>query len=118
MTGASDESTVGLPIEIGERSPKDRAGRFVKTIRAHMPELEERYKVKSVGVFGSYVRGDQDETSDLDVLVDFDEPPSLFEFVRLESYLSQILGVEVDLVMRSALKPRVGQRILNELVSV
>ncbi|MCJ7620999.1 MAG: nucleotidyltransferase family protein [Anaerolineae bacterium] len=83
-----------------------------------MPELEERYKVKSVGVFGSYVRGDQEETSDLDVLVDFDEPPSLFEFVRLESYLSQILGVEVDLVMRSALKPRIGQRILNELVSV
>jgi predicted nucleotidyltransferase len=83
-----------------------------------MPEFEERYKVKSVGVFGSYVRGDQEETSDLDVLVDFDEPPSLFEFLRLESYLSQILGVEVDLVMRSALKPRIGQRILNELVSV
>lgn len=118
MPCASDASTTGMSIGSGDVTPNDQARRFIKTIRAHMPELEARYKVTSVGVFGSYVRGDHEETSDLDVLVDFDQPPSLFDFVRLEGYLSELLGVEVDLVMRSALKPRIGEHILRELVSV
>jgi predicted nucleotidyltransferase len=87
-------------------------------LREHLPELRERYGVRSLGVFGSYVRGDQEHGSDLDVLVEFDRVPTLFEFVRLERHLSQQLGIPVDLVMKSALKPTIGRYILEEVVPV
>jgi predicted nucleotidyltransferase len=76
--------------------------------------LADRYDVRSLGVFGSYVRGEADPQSDLDVLVEFANPPSLFQFVRLQNELSDLLGVRVDLVMKSALKPVIGERILEE----
>ena len=82
------------------------------------PEVADKFKVKTIGIFGSYVRGDQKETSDLDVLVDFFEPISLFKFVELEDFLSQRLGVKVDLVMRDSLKPRIKDSILNEAIYV
>jgi predicted nucleotidyltransferase len=80
--------------------------------------LADRYDVQSLGVFGSYVRGNADPQSDLDVLVEFANPPSLFQFVRLQNELSDLLGVRVDLVMKSALKPTIGDRILAEVVPV
>jgi len=83
-----------------------------------MPHLRERYKVKSLGVFGSRVRGDQRTRSDLDVLIEFSEPPSFFEFLDLQDYLSDVSGIKVDLVMKSALKPTIGQHILREAVSL
>ncbi len=78
--------------------------------------LQERYKVRELGVFGSYVRQEQTETSDVDVLVDFAETPSPLKFVNLENYLSDNLGVKVDLVHKAGLKPRIGERILAEVV--
>ena len=78
--------------------------------------LEERYKVQELGIFGSYVRQEQTETSDVDVLVEFFETPSLLKFVNLENYLSDRLGVKVDLVHKAGLKPRIGERILAEVV--
>lgn len=89
---------------------------FKKRIDAHRKELEEEYSVKDIGLFGSYVKGNQGEASDLDVLVEFSKPVSLFAFTRLQRYLSQLLGVKVDLVMRKALKPKIGERILSEVV--
>ena len=89
-----------------------------QTLRRCLPELRERYKVKSVGVFGSRVRGDQRARSDLDVLAEFSEPPSFFEFLDLQDHLSDLSGIKVDLVMKSALKPAIGQHILRELVSL
>jgi predicted nucleotidyltransferase len=74
--------------------------------------------VRALWVFGSHVRGGQRMRSDLDLLVEFDDPPTFLEFVRLERQLSQLLGVKVDLVMKSALKPAIGRRILEEIVSV
>ena len=82
----------------------------------HKPLLQERYKVRELGVFGSYVRREQTETSDVDVLVEFSETPSLLKFVNLENYLSDNLGVKVDLVHKAGLKPRIGERILAEVV--
>lgn len=82
------------------------------------PLLRERFKVETIGVFGSYVKGEQKRKSDLDILVDFSETPSLFEFVELEDFLSQKLGTKVDLVMRDALKPRIRDSILKETVYV
>lgn len=79
-------------------------------------KLAHQYMVKELGIFGSYVRGEQQAHSDLDILVDFDEYPSLLEFIGLEQSLSDQLGLPVDLVMKSDLKPRLRQRILQEVV--
>ena len=87
-------------------------------LRRHQPDLATRYAVRSLGVFGSYVRGEATTKSDLDILVEYDRPPSLFQFVRLQRDLSEILGVPVDLVMKSALRPAIGQVILSEVVQV
>jgi hypothetical protein len=85
-------------------------------LREQRSILATKYKVKEIGLFGSYVRGQQAPQSDLDILIDFDEYPSLLEFVGIEDELSQALGVKVDLVMKTGLKPRLGRRILREVV--
>lgn len=87
-------------------------------LREYLPELRVRYGVRSLALFGSYVRGEQGNASDLDILVEYETPPDFFQFVELEDTLSQLLGVQVDLVMKSALRPRIGQRILAESVPV
>jgi predicted nucleotidyltransferase len=92
--------------------------RYLRLLREHLPEVAERYHVRSLEVFGSYVRNEQDESSDLDVLVTFSETPDLLSFITLENYLSDTLGVKVDLVMKDSLKPRLEQRILSEAVPV
>jgi predicted nucleotidyltransferase len=84
----------------------------------HKEELKKKYKVKEIGIFGSYVRQEQNKKSDLDVLVTFYETIDLFAFVSLENYLSDILGVNVDLVMKEGIKPRLKERILSEAIYV
>ncbi len=91
---------------------------LVEALRRQLPLLADRYRVKSLGLFGSYVRQESRADSDLDLLVTFSELPSLLGFIELENYLSDTLGVKVDLVMKDALKPRIGERILNEAVPV
>ena len=83
-----------------------------------LPTLAQQYHVQSLGVFGSYVRHAQRPSSDLDVLVTFTEPPGLLTFIALENYLTDVLGVKVDLVMREALKPTISEHVLQELVPV
>jgi predicted nucleotidyltransferase len=76
--------------------------------------------VKELGIFGSYVKEEQKEGSDLDVLVEFEEDAklSLLDVVGLELELSDLLGVKVDLVEKKTLKPYIGQRVLEEVVYV
>jgi len=71
-----------------------------------------------LGIFGSYARGEQQSDSDLDVLVAFEQPVSLFDLVRLENELTDELGVEVDLVTKDSLKPRIESRVADDLVFV
>jgi len=85
-------------------------------LEKHREEMMEKFKVEEIGVFGSYVRGKQKEKSDLDILVDFNDSIGLLKFIELENYLSDLLKVKVDLVMKSALKPRIGKHILEEVV--
>jgi hypothetical protein len=91
----------------------------IRDIRAiltdHREELEKTYKVRSIGVFGSYVRSEQKKKSDVDIMVEFNETPGLLRFVELEQHLENLLGVKVDLVTKEALKPRIGKRILEEV---
>ena len=89
-----------------------------RTLSLHKAELKKRFKVKTIGVFGSYVRGEQKRGSDVDVPVEFEEPVGLFEFMDLEEYLSELFGVKVDLVSKKALKPHIGEHILQEVIMV
>jgi predicted nucleotidyltransferase len=89
-----------------------------KVLHSKKPELCARYSVKEIGIFGSYLRGDQKESSDIDILVDYEKPVGLIEFVNLKNYLTDLLEMKVDLVMKKALKPNLGRRILREVVYV
>lgn len=86
-----------------------------RALRGYKSVLRDKYNVNTIGVFGSYVRDEQAGESDLDILVDFTAPISLFEFIDLEEELSELLRVKVDLVSRNALKPYIGKHILNEV---
>ena len=81
-------------------------------------ELKQKYRIKEIGIFGSYIRNEQQLTSDMDILIEFDEDAriSLLDFVHVENYLSDLLDVKVDLVERSTLKPRIGRHILKEVI--
>lgn len=89
-----------------------------RALTVHRPALKQRFSVKKLGIFGSYIRGEQKPGSDLDVLVEFKRPIGLFEFMDLEEYLASIVKVKVDLVSKKALKPAIGERILREVVYI
>ncbi len=83
---------------------------------AHSAELKERFSVRSLSLFGSVAREEAREDSDIDVLVEFVRPASLFDFVLLRERLSEILGRAVDLSEPDALRPRFRERILAEAI--
>ncbi len=89
-------------------------------LRNHKQELINKYKIKDIGVFGSYVKGNQKEKSDLDILVEFEPHAklSLLDVSGLEIDLSELLGVNVDLVEKQTLKPYIGKQILHEVIFI
>lgn len=87
-------------------------------VQSHKGELAEKYGVAEIGIFGSVVRGEAREDSDVDVLVAFNRPTGFIAFMDLLYYLEELFGAKVDLVTRNALKPRIGKRILNEVMYV
>jgi len=89
-----------------------------KTLRQHLPEVQQKYQVQRLGIFGSFVRGEQTDTSDVDLLVEFAPNArfGLLTFCQLENDLSELLQCKVDLVMKDGLKPRIGERILQEVI--
>ena len=89
--------------------------KIIKIIRNKKPEMESRYGVQRLGLFGSYVRGRQRKKSDIDILVTFNRDIDLFDFLDLRTYLESQLQAKVDLVMETALKPAIGKRILSEV---
>lgn len=92
----------------------EEAARLAEKLRAHLPELRERYAIDTLVLFGSYVRGDQRPDSDVDLLVTFTRTPTLFDLIEAEQEMEGILGVRVDLVMRSGLSPRFLCYVLRE----
>jgi predicted nucleotidyltransferase len=91
---------------------------FRALLRERLPDLRQRYGVATLSLFGSYVRGDQEPQSDLDVLVEFAETPGLFAYVELQNTLSELVGIQVDLVMKDAIKPRLARHVFEEVVAV
>jgi len=100
-------------VDMGMNTPLD-FDELLTQLRVMMPVLREKYHVGTLAVFGSYVRGEANSQSDLDILVTFDQVPTLFQYIALENLLSDKLGVKVDLVMKDSLKPEIGKTILAE----
>ena len=91
----------------------------INTIKLAIERNQEKlapYSIKTLGIFGSYARGSSRKNSDIDILVEFSQTPTMFKFMQLERTLSQILGIKVDLVTRNALKPLIKKNILQEAV--
>jgi len=87
-------------------------------INKTMPLIKAKYHIKQLGIFGSFVRNEQNEESDVDILVEFESPIGFFDFVRLEKQLSEILNKKVDLVSKKALKPAIREEVLKETIYV
>ena len=85
-------------------------------IKTHKSELKNSFKVKRIGIFGSYIRGEQTGKSDLDILVDFSEPIGLLEQAGLWNYLDDILKIKTDLVCLKKIRPELKNNILNEVL--
>lgn len=86
-----------------------------KALSKNLTYLKNTYHVEKIGVFGSFSRGENTKASDIDVLVEFSKPISMFRFIELEEFLSKTLGKKVDLVSKKALKPRIKEQILREV---
>jgi predicted nucleotidyltransferase len=91
---------------------------ILQCLRQHKRALIETYQLASLELFGSCVRDEQTQASDVDILVEYKTPPGLFDFVRLKTALTELLGVKVDLVMKDALRPRIGERASREAIPV
>jgi len=89
-----------------------------KILKKNRKLLEQKYKVRKIGVFGSYIRKEANKKSDVDILVEFFETPDLFEFIELENFLTKLLKIKVDLATKEALKPLVKKEILRETIYI
>ena len=87
-----------------------------EVITNHKEELTKIFKVKEIGIFGSYARAEEDNESDVDILVEFEKGhKDFFNYTRLKYYLQQVLGEEIDLVIKGAVKPMLRERIFREV---
>ena len=102
--------------EVQRRSPSLQV--ILAQLRSVLPTLRAKYGVVRLSVFGSAVRDEMDGGSDIDLLVEFERVPGFFKFVEMEDELSELLQRKVDLVMRPALRPRIGRRVLAEAMPV
>ncbi len=89
-----------------------------KIIKNQKPILREKYHVSEIGLFGSYVRGDQKKKSDVDILVEFEKPISLLKLVNLENFLADVMGIKVDVVPKEDIRRELKERILKEVVYI
>lgn len=97
---------------------KNDIKQILKTLKGLTPTLKEKYQINSIEVFGSYVNNEQKTNSDLDILVTFKRTPGLLKFIELENFLSDSIGIKVDLVMKNSIKPRLRKTILNSAIPV
>ena len=86
-----------------------------KNLNNQKSVLKEKYNVRRMGLFGSFVRGEQTNDSDVDIIVDYAETPSLFSMIELEQYLEKVLDMKVDLVTMKGIKPRLKEHIIKEV---
>lgn len=87
-----------------------------RKLREKKEYIKEVFHISEMGIFGSFVRGEETASSDIDILVTFEKGhKDFFNYMRLKHYLEELLGRNVDLVIKNAVKPRLKERILNEV---
>jgi hypothetical protein len=89
-------------------------------LEEHKEEVSRKYKVREIGIFGSFVRGEQKKRSDIDILVEFADKdiPGLLKLSEMERYLQRLLRKKVDLVIKSGIRPELKKGILKEVVYI
>jgi uncharacterized protein len=89
-------------------------------LEEHKEEVSQKYKVREIGIFGSFVRGEQKKRSDIDILVEFADKdiPGLLKLSEMERYLQRLLRKKVDLVIKSGIRPELKKGILKEVVYI
>jgi len=90
----------------------------IEEIKKKILPILEDYRVKKIGLFGSYARGDMKEDSDIDILIEIEKDISLLDFVGLKQEIEEALGKKVDLVEYDTIKPLLRERILSEQVVI
>ena len=101
-------SNLGVEVSIISKN------KVKKILRNEIPTLEKNYNINSLKLFGSYVRNEQTENSDVDILVGFNKTINIIKYIQLENHLSDLLNIKVDLVMENSLKKRIKHLIINE----
>jgi len=89
----------------------------LEILRMHKEELKNKHKIKSIKIFGSYARGEQRETSDIDIIVKFEKHPTLVEFIKIQEELENLLGIKVDLLTEESISPFI-RPLIKETVEV
>lgn len=89
-----------------------------KIIEEKREELFIKYKIKNIGIFGSYARNNAKEKSDIDLIVEFEEPVSLLGVIKAENYLTELLGIRVDLVPKEDIRKELKETILKEVIYI
>ena len=104
----------------GAKTRVKTLGELKTQLQRLKPTLQEKYGVQTLGIFGSYCRGEQTRKSDLDIIVEYfpDAHPGMFKLLELENFLAHTLGVKVDLGTKTSLKPHIRERVLQEAVYV
>ncbi|MFN4132699.1 MAG: nucleotidyltransferase family protein [Caldimicrobium sp.] len=101
------------------KAPNNETKKIIEILRSLKEEIKEKYKAEIIGIFGSYVRGKQKKSSDLDVLVRFSKGATLIDFVGLALFLEKKLGIkEVDIVPEDAVRPELKDRISKEAIYI
>ena len=91
---------------------------IMEILQEHMDELKSKYGVRTIEIFGSYARGEQGENSDLDLLVEFEKPVGLLTISMLQVYLSDLLGIEVDVIPQDSLRRELWESVRREAVGI
>lgn len=89
---------------------------YIDILRREKRKKSASYQIKSLGIFGSFAKGEACKKSDVDILVEFKKPISFFQFIRLEKHLSNKIGRKVDLVSKPALKKSLRKNILSTTI--
>lgn len=98
------------------RKKVNSIGEIVKILRRHSVDIKKKFKIREIGVFGSYVRGKQTEKSDIDILVEFEEGYKTFDnYMELKFFLEEILNSKIDLVIKTTIRDEIKQNILSEV---
>lgn len=91
---------------------------ILKILSEKKPDLQKRYPISELGIFGSYARGDYNEKSDIDILVDFNKGIDGFEYIRLAHELEDLFHHKIDIVSRGGIKPRYLSYVEKNLIHV